>query len=417
MATKKAIKKHAVQDWPGGQVNQVAGFRTATLHCGLKSKAEKPDLALLVCDADAAAAGVFTTNLVHAAPVRVSKAALKTSKGKARAVIVNSGNANACTGAQGDRDAESMARLTAKGLGCTPAGVLVCSTGIIGRQLPMEKVARGIAELSSRIKSKGEQGDFARAIMTTDLVPKTAAVTAEIDGAQVRVAGACKGSGMIAPRMATMLGFVATDAALAPKALQAVLADVAEETFNCVTVDGDTSTNDTLFCLASGRAEHPAIKSAKGPAYEAFREALYVVCDSLAKQIASDGEGAQHTITLYVGGAKNDAHAKLIGRAVAESPLVKTAIAGCDPNWGRIMAAAGRSGGTFDPAESSLTVQGFELFRGGTPTEFDGAQVSDALKNREVSIVLMVGNGPGRAKFYTCDLTHGYIEVNADYHT
>lgn len=416
MATKKASAS-AVQDWPGGLITQVAGFRTATMHCGIKSKPGNPDLALLVCEKEAAAAGVFTTNLVHAAPVRVSKASLSASKGKARAVVINAGNANACTGDQGERDAEAMTNLTGKGLGCKPAQVLVCSTGIIGHKMPMEKVERGIAELSSRIKKKGEQGDFARAIMTTDIVPKTAAATVEIDGVTVRVAGACKGSGMIAPRMATMLGFVVTDADIAPKALQAALSDIADETFNCVTVDGDTSTNDTLLCMASGLAGNKALKSSKGPAYDSFRAALYAVCDSLAKQIAADGEGAQHTITIYVGGAKNDATAKTIARAIAESPLVKTAMAGCDPNWGRIMAAAGRSGGTFDPTESSLTVQGIELFRGGTPTQFDAAKVSEALKNREVGIVLMVGDGPGRAKFYTCDLTHGYIEINADYHT
>jgi len=417
MAKKKLVSKPEILDWPGGLVNDVPGFRTASMHCGLKSKPGNPDLALLVSASSAAAAGVFTTNRVCAAPVRISQAALKAAKGRARAIVINAGNANACTGEQGERDAAEMQRLTAKGLGCKPAEVLVCSTGIIGRKLAMNKVGVGIAELAGRIKRKGEQGDFARAIMTTDLVPKTAAATVRLGGVEVKIAGACKGSGMIAPRMATTLGFVATDAAIAPAALQTALSGVSEETFNCITVDGDTSTNDTLLCLASGLAGNQPIKNAKGPEYAVFRDALNAVCDSLAKQIAADGEGAQHTITLYVGGTKNDKDARIIARAIAESPLVKTAIAGCDPNWGRIMAAAGRSGTQFDPEDASLTVQGFELFRGGTPTEFDAAQVSAALKDREVGIVLMVGEGPGRAKFYTCDLTHGYIEINADYHT
>ena len=407
----------AVSDWPGGSISQVAGFRTAALHCGLKRDPRKPDLALLVCAAPASAAGVFTTNRVCAAPVAYSRATLAAAKGRARAVIVNAGNANACTGKQGARDAAQMAKLTARGLGCRATEVLVCSTGVIGRPLPMEKLERGIAELAGNGARGADGADFARAIMTTDLVPKTAAARVQISGVSVHVAGACKGSGMIAPRMATMLGFVATDAAVAPRALQAALASVAEETFNCVTVDGDTSTNDTLLVLASGKAGNQRIAKASGAEYAALRAALFSVCDSLARQIAADGEGAAHTITLYVGGTRTDAVARAIARAIAESPLVKTAIAGCDPNWGRIVAAAGRAGVAFEPDETSLTVQGFELFRGGTPLDFDAAAVSKALQHRDVSIVLLAGDGPGRAKFYTCDLTHGYVEINADYHT
>jgi glutamate N-acetyltransferase/amino-acid N-acetyltransferase len=399
----------------------VPGFKTVIMHCGLKSNAEKPDLAILRAEAPKGSvpvvAGVYTTNKVCAAPVRYSQAALKKSKGHAQAVIVNAGNANACTGEQGEKDAKSMAELTADALNVKPEEIQVCSTGIIGHKLKMDKVSNGIGMLAEQLAEGKGDGDFARAIMTTDIVPKTAAVTVEIGGKTVNVAGACKGSGMIAPRMATTLGFVATDAVVAPKVLQKILSEVNEDTFNCVTVDGDTSTNDTLLALASCQAGNKEITKTSGPEYAALKEALFQVCDSLAKQIAADGEGAQHTITLYVGGTKTDAQAKQIARAIAESPLVKTAIAGCDPNWGRIVAAAGRSGVSFDPTESSLTMCGFELFRDGMPTVFDANAVSTALKNREVPIVFMAGTGPGRAKFYTCDLTHGYIEINADYHT
>jgi len=419
MAAKKTLA-HApkVQAWKNGLLHEVPGFRTASRHCGLKKNPEKHDLAVLACDSLAAAAGVFTTNKVCAAPVHVTKAALLKSKGRARAVIVNAGNANACTGDQGMKDAQEMSALTAKGLGAKGAElVLVCSTGVIGRSMAMEKVRAGIPQLAQQVKQSSNAGDFAAAIMTTDLVPKTAAAMVEIGGKTIHVAGACKGSGMIAPRMATTLGFVATDAEISPAALQAALSKVADETFNCVTVDGDTSTNDTVLALASGKAGNPPIKSAKGAEFEAFQAALYAVCDSLAKQLAADGEGAEHTITLYVGGTRNDGEARQIARAICESMLVKTAIFGKDPNWGRIVAAAGRSGVDFDPEEASLTVCGIELFREGQPLPFDAKQVSQALSAREVNIVFLAGSGKGRARFYSCDLTYGYVKINADYTT
>lgn len=406
-----------IMAWPGGRVHEVAGFRTACMYCGIKSKVGNSDIALLACDTLAAAAAVYTTNLVCAAPVFLSRMALHKSKGRVRAVVINSGNANACTGVQGERDAAAMARLTAKGLGCKAEQIQVCSTGIIGHHLPMQKVGVGIAELTRRVRTDGEPGDFARAILTTDTVPKTAACTIELDGVLVRIAGATKGAGMIAPRMATTLGFIVTDAVAEPKVLQTALSSVAAETYNCMTIDGDTSTNDTLILMASGKAGNKPVKQVQGPAYAALRAGLYWVCDSLARQIAADGEGATHTITLFVGGARSHHDAVTAARAIAESPLVKTAIAGCDPNWGRIMAAAGRSGATFDPAAASLTVQGVELFRAGTPTKFDAAEAENKLKERDVSIVLMLGDGPGSAKFYTCDLTKGYVEINAAYHT
>ena len=423
MAAKKVLKSSLPEKDKGvitwtGLIHEVPGFRTATLHCGLKTAGDKPhDIALVVCDTLAATAGAFTQNRVCAAPVTLCRKHLKKSKGQARALIINSGNANACTGEQGVADAESMATLTAGGLGCNAQEVLVFSTGIIGRKMPMEKVTAGITEATKCIAENACTGDFARGIMTTDLVPKSASARCTIDGKTVSVAGACKGSGMIAPNMATMLGFVATDAAIEPAVLQECLSDVVEETFNCVTVDGDTSTNDSIVAIASGKAENKPISKAKGAKYKAFHAALLAVCDSLAKQIAADGEGATHTITVYVGGTKKDKDAKTIAKAIAESPLVKTAIAGNDPNWGRIVAAAGRAGVNFDPRDASLTVNGIELFRNGEPAAFDKASASEALKPRETSLVLLVGDGPGRAKFYTCDYTHGYISINADYHT
>jgi glutamate N-acetyltransferase / amino-acid N-acetyltransferase len=401
-----------------GKIHDVAGFRTASLHCGIKTaKEQPPDLALVYCEGPSAVAGSFTLNRVCAAPVRLCRAHLKKNKNTARALVINAGNANACTGEQGEKDAARMAALSAQLLKCKPEEVLVFSTGIIGRPMPMEKVEAGIARAVQFCKESENTGDFARGIMTTDLVPKTAGATVTIGGKTVHVAGACKGSGMIAPNMATMLGIVATDAAVSPAVLQAMTGAIVDETFNCVTVDSDTSTNDSFVLFASGAAGNKTISKTSGAEYEALRLALYSVCDSLAKQIAADGEGATHTITVYVGGTKNDADAKKIARTIADSPLVKTAIAGNDPNWGRIVAAAGRAGVVFDPNETSLTVNGFELFKDGTPLPFDDAAVSAALKPRETGVVLLVGDGPGRARMYTCDLTHGYIEINADYHT
>ncbi|MEI6232812.1 MAG: bifunctional glutamate N-acetyltransferase/amino-acid acetyltransferase ArgJ [Planctomycetota bacterium] len=426
MAAKKVAKKSATQTSPAegqfqpwtGLIHDVPGFRTATLHCGIKSAANKPpDMSLVVCDTLAATAGAFTKNLVCAAPVTLCRKHLKKCKGYARALVINSGNANACTGEQGIADAQTMANLTAAGIACKPEEVLVFSTGIIGRKMPMDKVTAGIAATADCIAKTACTGDFARGILTTDLVPKTAAARCTIDGVTVSISGACKGSGMIAPNMATMLGFVATDAVISPAVLQECVSGIVDETFNCVTVDGDTSTNDSIVVLASGHAKNKKISKASGAAYTAFRTALHAVCDSLALQIAADGEGATHTITVYVGGTKKDSDAKKIAKTIAESPLVKTAIAGNDPNWGRIVAASGRAGVKFDPNVASLTVNGIELFRDGEPTPFDKAAASAALKPRETSLVLLVGDGPGRAKYYTCDYTHEYITINAEYHT
>ena len=417
MAKKSELKAVAVQVWDG-RIHDVAGFRTAALYCGIKTaKEQPPDLALVYCEDLTAAAGAFTKNRVCAAPVTLCRAHLKKNKHRARALVINAGNANACTGEQGRQDAQRMAELAAQSIRCKPEEVLVFSTGIIGQLLPMEKVEVGIQRAVSFVKESKNTGDFARAIMTTDTVPKTAAATVEIGRKTVHISGACKGVGMIAPNMATMLGIVATDAAAAPAVLQAALLEVVDETFNCVTIDGDTSTNDSIVLFASGKAGNKPVSKTSGAEYGALLAGLNAVCDSLARQIAADGEGATHTITLYVGGTKTNADAHTIAKTIAESPLVKTAIAGNDPNWGRIMAAAGRSGVAFDPEVASLTINGHELFKDGQPTPFDKKTVADALKARDTSIVLLAGDGVGRCRFYTCDLTHGYISINADYHT
>ncbi|MCX7803554.1 MAG: bifunctional glutamate N-acetyltransferase/amino-acid acetyltransferase ArgJ [Planctomycetota bacterium] len=402
------------------RLSEVPGFRTAAMHCGLKTApARPPDLAILYCEQDAAAAGVFTTNAVCAAPVKVSRRHIEAGGGRVRAVVVNAGCANACTGDGGMADALAMCRCAGERLGVPPARVLVASTGVIGRRLPMDRILPGIEVLAGCIAERKCTGDFERAIMTTDLVPKTAATSwrAGRSGATVRIVGACKGSGMIAPRMATMLAFIVTDARISPAALRSALRDGAADTFNAVTVDGDTSTNDTALILASGLAGIPLISAPRGPAYGSFRDALLDVCDSLARQIAADGEGAGKLITVAVGGAASRRDAEKAARAIAESPLVKTAMAGCDPNWGRIIAAAGRSGARFDERRATVQICGRDVFRNGEPVEFDRKEMRRLLARKEVSILLMAGSGPGAFRMYTCDLTHGYITINAEYHT
>lgn len=402
----------------GGELTSVKGFRAAATHAGLKSDPRKPDVALLYCErADCAATGVFTRNRIAAAPVGLCKRHLQLGKGRAQAVIVNAGCANACTGRQGLENARLTAKRVARELQLAPEKVLVCSTGVIGRQLPMDVMEKGIAFTTSAVKRRIRTGSFSQAILTTDLVEKTASLSFCLAGKSVKIVGTCKGSGMIAPNMATMLAFLATDVAIAPAVLQTALRSASDDTFNCLTVDGDTSTNDTVLALASGAAGNKPIRSASGNDYDAFRSALRAVCETLAEKVAADGEGATHAVTIFVGGTETDAEAGRIAKTIAESPLVKTAVAGNDPNWGRIVAAAGRAGVAFKPEQASLTVCGTDLWRGGTPLPFDRAAVAKALKNKKVSIVFLAGDGPGRARFLTCDLTHGYITINADYHT
>jgi len=376
------------------------GFQLAGTRCGLKNK--RNDLGLVYCRTPAAAAGVFTTNLVHASCVDHTRAAV--AGGRLQAVVVNSGNANCCIGLQGERDTARMAELAALALGCDPALVGVASTGVIGKLMDMAKVEKGIADAAKKLGT--DPKPFLEAILTTDLVEKEALATC---GPAI-VYGVCKGSGMIAPNMATMLAFLLTDASVEPDALDRVLRKAADVSFNCLTVDSDTSTNDMAVALASGGSGH-------APSEEDLLRAVTEVCVSLAKQIARDGEGATKLIEVCVRGTANP---KRVARTIADSPLVKTAMFGCDPNWGRILAAAGRAGVDFDPsvARLALAASGEEhiLFEEGSPAAFDAKHVSAALKSDCVRIELDLGPGD-QATVYTCDFGYGYVRINAEYHT
>ncbi|HTE16814.1 MAG TPA: bifunctional glutamate N-acetyltransferase/amino-acid acetyltransferase ArgJ [Armatimonadota bacterium] len=394
-----------------GSVCAPIGFRAAGVAAGLKPSGN-PDIALIVSDEAASAAGVFTTNRVCAAPVLLCREHL--GNGKARAIAVNAGNANACTGEQGMRDARRMAGLTGELLGVSDTEVLVASTGIIGRPLPMERVEAGLRNAAGELSREGS-ADAARAIMTTDTRPKEIAVEVPLDGKVLRIGGICKGSGMIAPNMATMLAFITTDADVWPEVLQSAMQGAVERTFNCVTVDGDTSTNDTLLILANG-ASGVRVPPAS-PAHAAFCDALGYVCEYLAKELARDGEGATKLVEITVRGARSSAQARKVGLSIANSPLVKTALFGNDPNWGRILCAAGYSGVAFDQHRVALTLSGFPLVRNGEPVPFDEAAVSTAMKAAEVPIVLDLGQAGQSATVWTCDFSYDYVRINAEYTT
>lgn len=384
-------------------LTQVPGLRAAGVTAGIKASGA-PDVALLVSDAPMQVAGVFTQNAWAAAPVRLSRAHLARTKGVARAIVVNSGNANACTGAQGEADALEMAARVARGLGCAVDEVLVCSTGVIGVKLPMEKVRAGIdAALAGLSAEPGAGRRFLSAIMTTDAFPKEASGRV---GEGV-VAGVCKGAGMIAPDMATMLAFVATDAQLTHAQLAQALPGLAARSFNAVHVDSHTSTNDSLFLLATGRR----------PAPRDWVEALAPVFHRLAWLIARDGEGATRVTTIEVTGAADDATAREMARLVAASALVRTALFGADPNWGRFVSQLGNSRALRNPAAVSCVLQGLEVFRAGEPTDFDRAEAARAMRAEDVRLELRLGDGEGRASLMTSDLGYRYVEVNAEYTT
>lgn len=384
------------------------GYRFAGVVSGLRSEPGRRDLTVVVSDRPAASAGVFTQNRVCAAPVQVSRK--RVGRATTRGFVVCSGNANACTGDQGLRDAERMTELLAGELGCDPADVLVASTGVIGRPLPMAVLEAGIPTAAKAARPGPEAfSDAAHAILTTDTVAKTS--SARAGGATVT--GFAKGAAMIGPNLATMLGFVLTDAAVAPADLQTILRDACDRTFNCVSVEGHTSTNDTVFLLANGPGA-----PLKGDALAEFATAVQTVCADLAMQIAKDAEGADHLVTIEVEGCRTDAEARTIAKSVAESALVKTAIFGADPNWGRVVSAAGYAGVPFEERELSLSMGGLELYRAGQPLPFDAKAASAYLKDhRDVTFRLTLTHGPGRCTFYTCDLTYKYVELNADYTT
>jgi glutamate N-acetyltransferase/amino-acid N-acetyltransferase len=390
------------------------GFRCSGVHCGIKKDASLLDLSLFISDQPATAAGVFTTNLVHGAPVKVSRS--RVPRGTARGIVINSGNANACTGEQGLADARWMTAQTAAALGCDEHDIFVCSTGVIGRFLPREKLQSGIPEAVRRLAAGPEAFLLAaRGIMTTDTFPKQATRTAEMGGAAVRMSGAAKGAAMIGPNMATMLSVIMTDARLAPDDAQAMLRHAIDRSFNCISVEGHTSTSDTVLLLANGAATPRPLAANERPK---FQQMLDEVAADLAQKIIADAEGASHEITIDVRGLRTRAEAHRIARAVADSPLVKTAITGGDPNWGRIVSAVGYAGVKLEEQDISLHLNGVLLYKSGAPVEFDPARVSAGLKqNRQVRIELTFPLGNESVRFWTCDLTAEYVRLNADYTT
>ena len=404
-------------------VTSPQGFRAGAAAVGVKKLSEKPDVAVLACDVEAAAAAVFTQNKVCAAPVTVSREHLAKASGRIRGVVANSGNANACTGKQGMADAREMAALAADALACQAEQFLVASTGVIGRLLPMEKVRAGV-KTACVVRVCGPDADsaFARAIMTTDTRPKQAGARARIAGRTVTVAGSTKGVGMIAPNMATMLAFLTTDAAVAPTVLAKMLRRAADATFNCLTVDGHTSTNDTLIIMASGLAMQSAGRAAKPVAEKSadgkrLEGAILAVCDSLARQIAADAEGGTKVIEVRVTGAKSDAEARAAAGAIANSPLVKTAFFGQDPNWGRIVSAAGYAGISSGPETMRLTLGGLKVFDKGRPVAADEARLAAVMKAHDIDVHLDLGAGRGQARYLTCDFSYDYVKINAEYTT
>ncbi len=393
-----------------------AGFVAGAVYCGLKST-EKPDLAIIAAQAGAVpAAVVTTTNQVVGAPVRWCRRVLPEGYGSVRGVVVNAGNSNVCNGKRGDRDAATMARLAGQVLGAEPEDVLVCSTGVIGHPLPMDKIRAGISAVGPRLGT-GQDDAVARAIMTTDLTAKTAVVQTRLGGKTVTVAGIAKGSGMIAPSLATMLAYITTDAAIVPAALNRLLRESAETTFNAITVDGDTSTSDTLVALASGAAGHATIDSDAGPDARRLRGAFGEVCGALAEAIARDGEGATKLVRVTVSGARSQADAKAAALTIANSPLFKTAVHGGDPNWGRILAAAGRSAATVDQDRATCKIGGIAVMRRGTSVKYDLPAIEAHMAGKEVAVELNLGLGHDRYTALTCDLSREYITINADYHT
>ncbi len=392
------------------------GFRFGATACGLK-KNGRLDLALLTSDCPATAAAVFTTNQVQAAPVRLSRRHIRRAANRMRAVVVNAGNANCCTGPGGLAAARATAAGVAQELGCQPEEVVVCSTGVIGVPLPVERILAALPQLARKQSAAPKMFEqLTRAIMTTDTRPKWAAAICRVDGTAVRLLGCAKGAGMIEPNLATMLGFVATDATVSAPVLRRALSEAVARTFNSITVDGDTSTNDTVAVLANGASGACAIRS-QGLDYRRFLAALETVCRCLALAIVADGEGAQRVIEVQVHGAPSDHAANRVARTIANSPLVKTAVAGSDPNWGRIQAAAGRAGVRFNPDRVHITLAGIKVFRAGKPLRFDERRAQRKLAGRKVSIMVDLHSGKGRATIWGCDFTAEYVNINASYRT
>jgi glutamate N-acetyltransferase/amino-acid N-acetyltransferase len=396
------------------EIPAIAGVRVAGMAAGLKESG-RPDLFLAELAKGSTIAGLLTKSACPSAPVDWCRRNL--SAGRVRAIVVNSGNANAFTGKAGDRTVTHTVNEAARLLKCPKKEVFVASTGVIGVPVAQDHISRQLPRLHGALSANGWP-DASQAIMTTDTYPKLAVRRARIGGVEVKIAGMAKGSGMIAPDMATMLAFVFTDAAIPAKVLQTLLRRAGDRSFNCITVDSDTSTSDTLLLAATGQAKHPPVKSATGKLIADFADALESLLVDLATQVVKDGEGAQKFITIDVKGAASDASARRIGLAIGNSPLVKTAIAGGDANWGRIVMAVGKAGEKADRDKLSISFGGIAITRKGKRVpEYDEAKVEKHLQGKEIDVTVDVGVGKGAARVWTCDLTHGYIEINADYRT
>jgi len=401
------------QDVSGG-VTAPQGYRAAGIAAGLKPSGAK-DLALIVSDVQAKAAGVFTTNQVRAACVDYCQQRIQAGPTEIRAILCNAGQANAGTGHQGEEAVLAKAKSTADALGLSPESILIASTGVIGEQVPVDKVQVAIPKLVKQLSAQGSDSAM-QAIMTTDLVPKTVALEGQISGQTVRVGGICKGSGMIHPNMATLLVFVTCDAEVEPSLWQQMLCRATNRSFNQITVDGDTSTNDMLVALANGQSQAPAILSSS-PEADQLEALLTEVCVQLAKKTARDGEGATCLIEVQVQGAEDQMAAHQIAKTIAGSMLVKSAVFGRDPNWGRIAMAAGRAGIKFDAKQLDIQLGDFTLMCQGTPQSFDREAASQYLHQDPVIITVGVGNGVGEGKAWGCDLSYDYVKINAEYTT
>lgn len=404
-----------------GSITTPEGFLAAGVSCGIKTTGRK-DLALIVSELPCVAAATFTTNKVKSSHILVSRENLRPQKAMVRAIVANSGNANCCTGQRGIEDARRMCEMVSEAIGLIrgqnvpPHQVLVASTGIIGVPLPMDRVAEGIKMAVTQLSRQGGL-DAAEAIMTTDTKPKFAALRLELDGKVIHIGGIAKGAGMIAPNMATMLCFIGTDACIGRKALQSALRFAVERSFNSITVDGDTSTNDTVFALANWIAGGNEIGEGT-PAFDQFRNALTALCQRLAKMIAADGEGATKLIEIRVTGALNESDARSVALTVANSLLVKTALFGNDPNWGRIAAAVGRSPARVKQETLTIRIGAYECYRNGEPVTFDKVAAHEWLQaNREITIHIDLGLGTAEWTAWTCDLSEEYVRFNAEYTT
>ena len=402
-----------------GGVCAAQGFRAAGIHVGVKTHAAwKKDVALIVSDVDCAAAAMFTTNVVKAAPIHVDRKHL--ADGKARAIVANSGNANACA-PQGEENAIKMCAAAAKAIGCPPEDVLVSSTGVIGQTLKVQVIEEGMPALYEALEHSVEASDAAaHAIMTTDTVKKEVAVETVIGGKTVRMGGIAKGSGMIHPNMGTMLCFLTTDCAISPVMIRAALKEVVSKTFNRISVDGDTSTNDSCIVLANGLAGNAEITE-QGADYQAFTEALMTLCTELARKMAADGEGAKHLITCTVTGAVDEKTAETVARSVISSTLTKAAIFGADANWGRVLCAMGYSGAEFDPETVDVSFASaagdIAVCEKGRGLPFDEDLAKKILTEHDVEIHISMGAGAGTATCWGCDITYDYIKINGDYRT